>query len=52
MRSLRNELQLLLKNAGELKQLSNYQWQSMSTSGLRHEELCCLVHVLSKPTRR
>ena len=27
------EIQLLLKTAPELKQLSNYQWQAMSTSG-------------------
>ena len=42
------ELQLLLKTSAELKSLSNYQWQAMSTSGLRREEVACLIHVLSK----
>ena len=41
------ELQLLLKSPEEFKQLSKFQWQSMSTSGLRRDEICCLVHVLS-----
>ena len=45
----KGELQLLLKTAPALKQLSPYQWQMMSTSGLRHEEVCCLIHHLSQP---
>ena len=42
------ELKLLLKTAPELKQLSNYQWQAMSSSGLRRAEIACLIHVLSQ----
>ena len=46
----RSELQVILKEPAELKALSNYQWQSMSTSGLRREELCCLIHILTQPS--
>ena len=42
----RQELTLLLKEMPELKQLSNYQWQSMSTSGLKRDEICCLIFKL------
>ena len=44
------ELQLLLKTEAELKQLSAYNWQNMSSSGLRHEEICCLIHILTQST--
>ena len=42
------ELQLLNKSTLELKQMSAYQWQNMSSSGLRREEVATLIHVLSQ----
>ena len=41
------ELQLLMKTAAEWKNLSAYQWQNMSSSGLRYEEVAMLIHALS-----
>ena len=47
--SRRNELQLLTKGPAELKALSKFQWQSLSTSGLKRNEIAALIFHLQKP---
>ncbi|EOD39231.1 hypothetical protein EMIHUDRAFT_439904 [Emiliania huxleyi CCMP1516] len=43
------ELGLLVSDAEELRKLSPYAWRNMGCSGLRPQEMRCLVHVLGRP---
>ena len=43
------ELKLLVMDVGEMKMISTYNWQNMSTGALKMTEMYGLVHSMSQP---